>query len=93
MPDNGYDGDGVDARLAACLAGCGFPDAVFACLVLPGDFLEGNPFCGIGGEVFDFYDARGLRHVVGGMEGLWEVKGAGVGDVVEGGWTEKGGEC
>lgn len=54
MPDNGYDGDGVDAGLAACLAGCGFPDAVFACLVLPGDFLKGNPFCGGGGEIFDF---------------------------------------
>lgn len=76
MADDRDDCDGVDARCTPRFPCSGFPDARLACLVLPGDFFKFNPFCLVGGEVFNFHHLGGLWHVVGGVE-VWAcVEGA-----------------
>lgn len=77
VPDNGADGDSVDAGLTACLARGGFPYARFARLVGPGYLLELDPFRFVGGERVDGGNFSGLRHVVGSVMGMCRREEAG----------------
>ena len=65
MTDHGADGDRVHACCTAGFTVGGLPHAVFASLILPGNFLELDPFGFVCGKGFNFLDLGGLGHVVG----------------------------